>query len=98
MDQFARIKRPTHNPTCADLVTMAEHELAAFFAAATELFGSHQARISAEDWLHELRTLSILPASAHEWRLLTIKVVTRLARRVKTADETASRVRGTVLS
>jgi hypothetical protein len=82
MDQFARTKRPkSHNLTRADLVTMAEQELAAFFAAVTELFGSHQARVSAEDWLHELLAVNVLPASAREWRLLTVKVVTRLARR-----------------
>lgn len=99
MYQFARTKRPkSHNLTCADLVTMAEQELAAFFAAVAELFGSHQARVSAEDWLHELLAVNALPASAREWRLLTVKVVTRLARRAKATDEAASRVRSTVPS
>ncbi len=42
------------NPGCADFITMAEQELSAFFNAVTDLFGSEQAEISAEDWLREL--------------------------------------------
>ena len=34
-----------HNPTCSELLGMAEHELAAFFAAVTELFRSEQAEL-----------------------------------------------------
>jgi hypothetical protein len=73
-----------HVPTCGDLMTMAEQELAAFFSAVTELFGSEQAQLSAEDWLHELLAISIndLPASTREWRLLTVKVSARLASRL----------------
>lgn len=98
MEQFASIKWPTsHNPTCADLLTMAEHELAAFLGAVTELFGSHQAQVSAEDWFHELMITNALPASAREWRLLTVKVVTQLAQRIKAADEAASGLRSNTL-
>lgn len=94
MNQFARAKRPkSQDITCADLVTLAEQEFAAFFGAVTKLFGSDHARVSAEDWLHELLAVNVLPASAREWRLLTVKVVTRLARRVKATDEAVSQLR-----
>jgi hypothetical protein len=61
---------------------MAQQELSAFFNAITQLFGSAQAQLSAEDWLRELSEIDGLPASTGEWRLITIKASTRLARRV----------------
>lgn len=67
---------------CADFITMAERELSAFFNAVRQLFGSEQAEISAEEWLEELTEIDRLPASSREWRLLTAKVLTRLASRV----------------
>lgn len=70
------------NPDCADLMTLAERELAAFFSAVTELFGPEQAEHSAEDWLHELETITGLPASTRQWRWITAKVAMRLASRV----------------
>ena len=62
-----------HNETglaldSAGLIPMAERELAAFFNAVTELFGSELAQLSAEDWLQELTAIDALPASAREWR------------------------------
>jgi hypothetical protein len=66
------------NPRCADLITMAERELSAFFHAATQLFGSEQAELAAENWLQELIETEGLPTSAREWRLITAKVSTRL--------------------
>jgi hypothetical protein len=66
------------NFPCADVMTMAERELSAFFNAVTQLFGSEQAELSAEDWLHELIETEGLPTSAHEWRLITAKASTRL--------------------
>ena len=77
-----------YDPACSDLLAMAERELAAFFGAMTKLFGSDQAGLSAEDWLHELIALRALPASAAEWRALTVKVAARLAGRMKTTAET----------
>jgi hypothetical protein len=83
MNQLALNKPPKdHNPTCGDLITMAEKELAAFFSAVTELFGSEQALLFAEDWLHELLAINDLPVSPRQWRLLTVKVSARLASRV----------------
>ncbi len=74
------------NPRCADLMTMAERELSAFFNAITQLFGSGQAELSAEDWLQELIDIDGLPASTREWRLITVKVSTRLAGRVSASS------------
>ena len=71
------------NPPCSDLQTMGERELSAFFNAATQLFGPELAQLSAEDWLHELLEIDALPTSAHEWRLITAKVSTQLASRVR---------------
>ena len=45
---------------CANLIPMAEQELAAFFNAVTESFGSEQAGLSAEDWLEELMVIDAL--------------------------------------
>jgi hypothetical protein len=83
MNQVALNETPKiRNSGCAGLVTMAEQELAAFFRAVTELFGSEQAELSAEEWLHELEVTDGLPASSREWRRITIKVAKRLAGRV----------------
>jgi hypothetical protein len=70
------------NFPCADGLTMAERELSAFFNAVTQLFGSEQAELSAEEWLHELIESEGLPTSAREWRLITAKASTQLAGRV----------------
>jgi hypothetical protein len=87
MNSLARYK-PSKNPDhpCPDLMTMAERELSAFFNAVTQLFGSEQAELSAEDWLRELIEIEALPASAREWRLFTAKVSTRLASRVSASS------------
>jgi hypothetical protein len=77
------------NPHCADFMAMAERELSAFFNAVAQLFGSVQAEISAEDWLRELIEIDGLPASTHEWRLITAKASTRLASRLTTSTTTS---------
>jgi hypothetical protein len=83
MNPVARYKPSTDSsPACTELMTMAERELSAFFNAVTELFGSEQARLSAEDWLQELIKIDGLPTSASEWRLITTKVSIRLRSRV----------------
>jgi hypothetical protein len=70
-----------HSLTCADLMTMAERELSAFIRAVTELFGSEQARLSAEDWLDELASMDCLPGStSRDWRAVTIAALARLAK------------------
>ena len=71
---------------CADVLAMAERELAAFRKAVTQLFGPEQARVSGEEWLRELSAVDALPASTREWRTITTKVVARLAERVSAAS------------
>jgi len=83
MNQICVHERPeNHNPACSDLMTMAERELAAFFGAVKDLFGTEQARLSAENWLDALVTMNGLPASTREWRRITVEVSARLASRV----------------
>ena len=80
MNQLAINKRPANfNPGCADQMTMAEQELTAFFRTVTELFGSEQAQLAAEDWLQELVVTECLPSSPRGWRQITLKASTRLA-------------------
>ena len=87
MNSLARYKSSkTSNHPCPDLVTMAERELSAFFKAITQLFGSEQAKLSAEDWLREVIETDVLPASPRDWRSITAKVLTRLASRVNTSS------------
>jgi len=71
-------------------MTMAERELSAYFNAITRLFGSEQAQLSAEDWLRELIEIDALPVSDREWRLITAKVSTRLASRVRASSLSSS--------
>jgi hypothetical protein len=87
MNPLARYKPSTNsNSRCADFITMAEREFSAFFNAVTQLFGSEQAELSAEDWLHELIEIDGLPTSAREWQLITAKASTRLASRVSASS------------
>jgi hypothetical protein len=68
-------------------VTMAERELGAFISAVTELFGSEQAWLAAEDWLDELALTEALPGlTSRDWRSITIAASARLANRVRTSD------------
>jgi len=91
MNPLARYKASNNsNPRCADFITMAERELSAFFNTVTQLFGTEQAELSAEDWLQELIEIDGLPASTREWRLITTKVSTRLASRVSASSLSSS--------
>ena len=79
MNPRARYEPSTDfTPACSEFMTMAERELSAFFNAVTQLFGSEQAELLAQDWLHELIEIDGLPTSAREWRLITAKASTRL--------------------
>jgi hypothetical protein len=75
-------------PSCADFMTMAERELAAFLNAVAQLFGPEERKLSAEDWLQELNRTERLPASTREWRSITAKASTRLAGRVNPSSRT----------
>lgn len=69
-----------YSPACAELMAMAERELAAFLGAVTELYGAEQAEISAEIWLEELDSMSNLPGPAsRDWRTVTVAALARLA-------------------
>jgi hypothetical protein len=87
MNPLARYQ-PSKNSNfpCADLITMAERELSAFFNAIARLFGPEQAELSAETWLQELIETDGLPTSAREWRLITARVTTRLASEVSASS------------
>jgi hypothetical protein len=74
-------------PTFAKLMIMAERELGAFISAVTELFGSEQVRLAAEDWLDELELTETLPGlTSRDWRLITISASARLAKRVNASS------------
>jgi cell wall assembly regulator SMI1 len=91
MNQHVRYASSNNpDPACADLMTTAERELSAFFNAVSELFGSEQAKLSAEDWLHELMKIDGVPASIRDWRMLAAKASTRLATRVTFDASTSS--------
>jgi hypothetical protein len=71
------------NSTYTDQVHMAEAELSAFMGAVTQLFGSEQARVAAEDWLDESASMDNLARSTtRDWRAVTIAASARLAKRL----------------
>ena len=73
-------------PTFVKLMTMAERELGAFISAVTELFGSEQARLAAEDWLDELALMELPGLTSRDWRSITIASSARLANRVNASS------------
>ena len=81
MNQFGIPGQP-RNPDCADSMSLAERELAAFFGAVKELFGPELAELSAREWLRELEATADLPASSSEWRTLTTKASLWVTNRV----------------
>ena len=75
------------SPAFAKLMTMAERELGAFISVVTELFGSEQAKLAAEDWLDEFVLMETLPGlTSRDWRLITIAASARLANRVNASS------------
>jgi hypothetical protein len=65
---------------------IAERELSAFIRAVTQLFGSEEARLSAEDWLDESELMDSPPLStSRNWRAVTIAASARLANRLAVA-------------
>ena len=66
-----------------ELTSAAEREIAAFIRVVTELFGSEQAKLSAEDWIDELLSIDDLSISAlSDWRAVTVGASVRLANRL----------------
>ena len=83
MNRPAITRPPAHDSDgCIDLLAMAEQELQAYFNAVRELFGSEQAQLSAEDWLHELEASKTLPVSVRQLRTISINVAKRLTGRL----------------
>jgi hypothetical protein len=91
MNQLSHEPHNNGNSMCAELMIRAERELSAFFSAVAALFGPEQAALAAKDWLQQLEVMAVLPASPREWRVLSIEVSTRLARRVNAEGFAASR-------
>ncbi len=74
-----------------DQVRMAERELSAFIRAVTQLFGSEEAKLSAEDWLDESELMDSPPLSTgRNWRAVTIAASARLAHRLAAAQHRGS--------
>lgn len=68
---------------CAELMIMAERELAAFLGAVSELYGAEEARLSAQVWLDELESMKSPPGPAsRDWRMVTVAALGRLAGRL----------------
>jgi hypothetical protein len=69
-------------PFAANLITLAERELAAFDKAVCELFGPEQARLSTAEWIDELESMD-WPArlGVSDFRRITTAASTKLAHR-----------------
>jgi hypothetical protein len=75
------------NSTYDDQMHIAERELSAFIRAVSQLFGSEEARLSAEDWLDETVLMDGPPLStSRNWRAVTIAASARLANRLAVAQ------------
>ncbi len=72
--------------SCADQMHLAEHELSAFVRAVTQLYGSEEAKLAAEDWLDESDLMDSPPLwTNRNWRAVTIAASARLANQLTTA-------------
>jgi hypothetical protein len=71
-----------HTATSAELTAMAERELGAFIAAVTELFGSAQAKIAADDWIEEFVLTDSVPSTTRDCRRIAIGASVRFASRL----------------
>ena len=70
------------SPSDADLIVLAERELAPFVRAVTELFGPEEASLSTAEWIDELGALN-WPAGSGvaDFRRITFAASSRLAHR-----------------
>jgi hypothetical protein len=82
MNQPVLVELPkNYDLGCAEIMKMAERELAAYVNAVT-LFGAKQAQLAARDWMQELETINALPLVPREWRAITINAAGRRATRL----------------
>ena len=74
--------------SCADQIHLAERELSAFVRAVTQLYGSEEAKLAAEDWLDESELMDSPPLSTdRNWRAVTIAASARLANQLSIAPQ-----------
>lgn len=74
--------------SCADQMYMAERELSAFICAVTQLYGSEEAKLAAEDWLDEAELMDSPPLlTSRNWRAVTIAAAARLANQITIAPQ-----------
>ncbi len=74
--------------SCADQMHTAERELFAFIRAVTQLYGSEEAKLAAEDWLDESELMDSPPLLTNRnWRSVTIAASARLANQLTIAPE-----------
>ncbi len=74
--------------SCTDQMHIAERELFAFILAVTQLYGSEEAKLAAEDWLDESELMDSPPLSANRnWRAVTIAASARLANQLSIAPQ-----------
>jgi hypothetical protein len=85
------------SPADADLMVIAERDLGAFIRAVTELFGPEQAKLAAEDSVHELELMDALPGpTSRDWGSVAVAASAQLARRLNTdVDRPTLRVAST---
>jgi hypothetical protein len=76
---------PGKKAALEELMSSAERELGAFIKSVTELFGSGQARLAAEEWIDELNSMSLPELGPQAWRAVTIASSVRLASRLNAA-------------
>ena len=85
----------------ANLIILAERELAAFASAVKELFGPEQASLSSAEWIDELHSLNWPAGPAFsDFRRITVAASSRLAQRrrfappMRSDEATSSSPRG----
>lgn len=69
-------------PPAANLIILAERELAAFCKAVSELFGPEQVSLSTAEWIDELRSMNWPPGpGVADFRRITTAASAKLAHR-----------------
>lgn len=77
----------------ADEIRIAGRELFAFIRVVTQLCGSEQAKLAADDWLEESELMSS-PLRSTNWRAVTMAALVRMAHRAAVLHDCHSDVQG----
>jgi hypothetical protein len=72
----------TVNPQLLSFTQRAEHELASFHRAVTELYGPQEAARAAEDWLRAFESSSSTTPAGVSWNRIAQSAASRLASRL----------------